>query len=86
MLENNKETPLIYSVKKTDSKIEGQLFPKQENKFFEVYVPSEDKELVGLLKSNVELFEVAPPQSFWAGIFYSFAPILLFVLFLWYFA
>lgn len=86
MLKNNKENPLIYSVKKTDSKIEGQFFPQEDNKFFQVYVPSDDEELVGLLKSNVELFEVAPPQTFWAGVFYSFAPILLFVLFLWYFA
>ncbi|MBN2120180.1 MAG: ATP-dependent zinc metalloprotease FtsH [Candidatus Omnitrophica bacterium] len=86
ILKNNNENPLIYSVKKTENKIEGQFLPIEQNKWFQVYVPDEDKELIELLKNNVEKFEVEPPQTFWAGLFYSLAPIVLFIFFLWYFA
>jgi cell division protease FtsH len=86
LLRDNRENPVIASIKKTEDLIEGQFYPLEANKWFKVYVPAEDDELIALLKSNVETFEVAPPQTFWAGLFYSMAPILLFIFFLWYFA
>ncbi|MFC1514426.1 ATP-dependent zinc metalloprotease FtsH [Candidatus Omnitrophota bacterium] len=86
ILRANKENPQIASVKKTDGTIEGQFYPGESTDGFLVYVPEGDKELIELLKTNVEKFEVEPPQTFWAGLFYSLAPIVLFIFFLWYFA
>ena len=53
---------------------------------FYVYVPSNDKELIPLLKTNVSKFEITPPKTMWLNLFYSLGPIFLFILFLWYFA
>jgi len=78
-LKNNKQNPVIYSVKKIGNKIEGRFYPVEENKWFQVYVPQEDKELIELIKNNVEKFEVELPRTFWPGLFYFFAPILLFL-------
>lgn len=86
MLENNQENPQIYSVEKTKNKIVGQFFPPEGGKKFEVYVPKEDEALIKLLKENVEEFKVSPAETFWTTLLYSFAPILLFIAFLWYFA
>ncbi len=83
ILKENKEKPRISYVKKIENKIEGKFI---DGKSFQVYVPQEDEELLSLLKNNVEEFRIEPPQTFWAGLFYSLAPILLFILFLWYFA
>ena len=83
ILKENKEHPQISFVRKVENKIEGKFITGKE---FQVYVPEEDEELLTLLKKNVENFEIQPPQTFWAGLFYSLAPILLFIIFLWYFA
>ncbi len=86
ILKQNKENPAIYSVKMVENKIEGQFYPPDSDKMFEVYVPEEDEELIRLLKDNVEEFKVEPAQTFWTSLLYSFAPIILFIVFLWYFA
>ena len=83
ILKENKEHPQISFVRKIENKIEGRFITGKE---FQVYVPEEDEELLTLLKKNVENFEIQPPQTFWAGLFYSLAPIFLFIIFLWYFA
>ena len=90
LLEKNLEVPTIYQVKKTDNLIQGE-YTKEKAKVrgigsFYVYVPSEDKELISLLRKNIEKFEIEPPKTIWLNLFYSLGPIILFVLFLWYFA
>lgn len=84
-LEGNKENPVIASVQMSDNRIEGKFTSAFDGTTFEVYVPPDDDQLIGLLKKNVEFFEIVPP-TFWPSLLYSLAPILLLILFFWYFA
>ncbi|RKY31289.1 MAG: cell division protein FtsH [Candidatus Omnitrophota bacterium] len=86
LLENNLKEPNIEWIKKTDNLIQGQFTFRRGGKRFYVYVPQEDKELIGLLKRNVKKFEIEPPKTIWANLFYSLGPMILIILFLWYFA
>ncbi|MCM8823241.1 MAG: ATP-dependent zinc metalloprotease FtsH [Candidatus Omnitrophica bacterium] len=85
-LKSNLDNPIIQSVKKTDSLIQGEFTKEKGGGRFYVYVPSEDKELIELLKRNVSKFEVEPPRISLVNIFYSLGPTILFMLFLWYIA
>ncbi len=86
LLENNLKESNIEWVKKTDNLIQGQFTSRRGGKRFYVYVPQEDKELIKLLKRNVKKFEIEPPKTIWANLFYSLGPMILIILFLWYFA
>ena len=76
MLDSNKENPQIYSVEKIGDKLQGQFYPVNGDKWFQVYIPEDDKQLIELLKTNVEEFKITPTQTFWTSLLYSFAPIL----------
>ncbi|MBN2483330.1 MAG: ATP-dependent zinc metalloprotease FtsH [Candidatus Omnitrophica bacterium] len=86
MLENNVDHPVIAQVKMTENLIQGKFTADREHKRFYVYVPQDDRELIGLLKKNVGDFEIEPPKTLWTNIFFSLGPMVLFILFLWYFA
>ncbi|MFH1768205.1 MAG: ATP-dependent zinc metalloprotease FtsH [Candidatus Omnitrophota bacterium] len=92
LLERNPRDNLIEEVKKTEDLIIGKFSAKGQNEigagieYFKVYIPQEDKELIALLRHSVNVFRIEPPKTMWANIFYSFFPILIFILFLWYFA
>jgi len=86
LLENNLKESNIEWVKKTDNLIQGQFTSRRGGKRFYVYVPQEDKELIKLLKRNIKKFEIEPPKTIWANLFYSLGPMILIILFLWYFA
>jgi len=85
-LESNNDNSTIASVKKTDNLIEGYFTASAGGGRFYVYVPQDDKELISLLKKNVDKFEIEPPKTLLVNLFYSLGPILIFILFLWYFA
>src|SRR6185503_14969642 len=36
------------------------------------------------IRSNVTNFKVVPPQTFWSQVFFSFMPIVLIILFIWF--
>lgn len=82
-LQDNPQTKKIKSLTQTDSVIEGE--NSDGSKFF-VNIPSDDKELLSLLKTNVDSFTIKPPRTMLANLFVSLVPILLFILFLWFFA
>ena len=84
-VEDNRTNPVIVSVKKTDILIQGEFTPSAGGGRFYVYVPAKDDELISLLKHNVDKFEIEPPKTMLLNLFYSLGPILLFILFLWYF-
>jgi cell division protease FtsH len=86
LLVRNVEDPTIEYIKKTDSLLQGRFTQDKGGGRFYVYVPEGDEELIPLLKKNVKRFEVEPPKTIWANLFYSLIPMLLFILFLWYFA
>jgi len=85
-LEKNIETPTIESVKKIENKVEGSFAKAKGGGYFYAYIPEEDKDLVALLRKNVKNFEIEPPRTLWANLFYSLGPMVLFIVFLWYFS
>ncbi|HIE35632.1 MAG TPA: hypothetical protein EYP89_00140, partial [Candidatus Omnitrophica bacterium] len=86
LVEHNLEDPAIESVKKIENKIEGKFVKEKGGGYFYVYIPEEDKELISLIRKNVEKFDIQPPRTFLTFLFSSFGPMLLFILFLWYFS
>ena len=84
-LVSNKESPTIESVKLTDNLVQGVFSSESEGRFY-LYIPRDDERVLELLRSNVDKFEVEPLRTMWANIFYSLGPILLLILFFWYFS
>ncbi len=85
-LEHNLEEPAIEWVKLSEDFIQGGFTASKGGGRFYLYIPSEDKEIIQLLRKNVSKFEVASSRNVWSNLFYFFGPMLLFVLFLWYFS
>ena len=85
-LEKNLEKPTIEWVKLTDNLIQGAFTKDAGGARFYLYIPQPDEETINLIKKNVGKFEVEPPRTFLSNIFYSLGPIVLFILFLWYFS
>lgn len=76
------EPERIESLVKTDSIVKGEL---KDGTSFRVFIPEEDEELLRLMKENLKDFEIQPPRTLWVNLLFSLGPILLFMLFLWYF-
>ncbi|MFH1655936.1 MAG: ATP-dependent zinc metalloprotease FtsH [Candidatus Omnitrophota bacterium] len=83
ILEANTAVPKISSLVKIENRLDGQF--SDGSKFF-VNIPEEDKELISLIKTNINDFSVQPPRTFLANLIFSLLPILLFIGFLWFFA
>lgn len=81
-VETNKETGNIISAVKVTDRIMGKL---SDGKSFAVNIPEDDPELMKLLRINIPDFDIKPPQTFLSNLFYSLGPMLLFILFLWFF-
>ena len=82
ILEHNNENPTIEWVKKTEQLIQGEFTQDKGGGRFYLYVPVEDEDVIVLLRKNVKEFEVEPPRTLWANLFYSLGPIILFIIFL----
>jgi cell division protease FtsH len=82
MAKNNRVSPQIASSVKTDDTIKGKL---TDGRSYTVNVPHDDTSLRELLRDNVEEFDIRPPRTFFANLFYSLGPMVLFILFLWFF-
>jgi ATP-dependent metalloprotease FtsH len=88
LVEQNPQTPTIKKVKMTNHLLQGEYsedyarFKGKET--FYLYIPEEDKEIITLLRNNVKVFEVEPPRTLWANLFYSLGPMILFIAFFWY--
>ncbi len=82
LLEDNGRTGAIESAVKIDDKVKG-LFSSGTN--FTVHIPSEDHDLLRLLRENVPNFDIRPPKTLLANLLYSLGPMILFISFLWFF-
>ncbi|MBU0684209.1 MAG: ATP-dependent zinc metalloprotease FtsH [Candidatus Omnitrophota bacterium] len=82
MLESNSETGDIVSAIMIRDRVSGKL---SDGKSFMVNIPEEDSGLIKLLRENVASFDVSPSQTLLSNLFYSLGPMLLFILFLWFF-
>ncbi len=78
----NKDTHWIRTAVLTEGKIEGKL---DNDRKYVVNIPESDEDLIPLLRKNIENFEVKPAHTLWVNLFYSLGPMLIFILFLWYF-
>src|SRR3990167_8141124 len=81
-LKANKETSAIRSVVKVEDQLKGEF---SSGARFVVRIPQEDPELLNLLRNNISDFDIKPPKTLWANIFYSLGPMILFIGFLWFF-
>lgn len=79
LLKDNPATGVIAHVVKIDSRLEGEL---KDNAKFVVLIPDDDKDLLALLRENVEHFEVKT-QPLLLSLLFSLGPILLLILFWW---
>lgn len=83
LAKENPTNPKIKSVFKTESLLQGEYLNGEK---FIVNIPDSDQELIPLLRNNIPQFEIKPLKTFWASLFYSLGPMLLFIGFLWYFS
>ena len=82
MVQNNAESRAIQSVVKVEDRIKGVF---SSGAGFTVHIPTEDPDLLRLLRENVIDFEISPPKTLWTNLFYSLGPMILFIGFLWFF-
>jgi cell division protease FtsH len=78
ILKNNPEK--IKSVTKIETMLQGEF--ADNSKFF-VNIPENDTELLNLMRQNLKHFEVKPPRTLWANLFYSLGPVILLIFFWW---
>src|SRR3989338_564017 len=70
----------IKSVTKVETVLQGEFI--DSSKFF-VNIPENDTELLGLMRQNLKHFDVKPPRTMWANLFYSLGPVVLLIFFWW---
>ncbi len=75
--------PRIVSIVKKEGFITGKFANGQR---FYLYVDPNDKDLLPLLREAGVNIEIKPAQTFLSSLFYYFGPVLLLVLFYWFFA
>jgi cell division protease FtsH len=91
LVENNPQDNTIKWVKKTDNIVEGEFTAKGaesigENKqYFKVYIPEEDKDVIAVLRKNVDKFIIEPPKA-WIGLLGTLSPMIFLILLIWYFS
>jgi cell division protease FtsH len=84
ILQNNKETGQIQHlelIESTENSLRGGLKDGTE---FVLNIPKDDTELFKVIRENVADFSVMPPQLFWSQVFFSFMPIVLIIVFIWF--
>jgi cell division protease FtsH len=82
MLKGNPANEQVISAVKTDERVAGAL---SDGRKYMVNVPQDDPALLALLRENVKQFDIKPPRTFFANLFFSLGPMLIFILFLWFF-
>lgn len=83
MVSQNKENPQIKVCYKTGELIQGEM---HDGRFFRVYVPEDDPDLIRAIRENVPRFEIKPERTFLSALFFSFLPSFLFIVLIWYLA
>jgi len=83
LLENNNKRSIrsVELIESTENQLKGVLSDGSE---FRLHIPKEDPELIELIRQNVSEFNVVPPATFWSQVFFSFMPIFLILLFIWF--
>jgi cell division protease FtsH len=81
-VKGNDRSGLIVSAVKVQDRVAGKF---NNGMAFSVIIPEEDKTLLAMMRENIPEFDIKPPQTFLANLFYSLGPMVLFIFFLWFF-
>lgn len=91
IVKNNKENPIIANVIKEGKFIKGEFTLEGQNnvgdgkyRYFKVYLPEEDTDIITLMRENIPEVRVIPPKTFFTNFLFSFAPVIILILFFWY--
>jgi cell division protease FtsH len=79
---SNPSSGKITFAQKMSDRVVGRF---NDGKEFVVNVPESDPDLIKLMREKLPKFDIQPPQTLWSNLFYSLGPMLLFILFLWFF-
>lgn len=82
LVQNNRQTGQIRSAIRTDSIIKGEF---SDGGKFIVNIPLDDPDLMKVLRENVAGFDIKPPRTLLVNIVYSLGPMILLILFFWFF-
>jgi cell division protease FtsH len=82
LLEDNPSTGQITEVVIIEDKIEGMF---ADNSRFSLNIPSNDSDIIQLIRNNVGDVRVRPSKTFLSNLFYAVGPTLLFFGLLWFF-
>jgi len=83
LLKDNSGAVRIKSLTKIEDEIHGEF---NDGSKFKVYVLTEDESILELIRENEVEFIVKPARTLWTNLIYSFGPLFLFILFLWFFS
>jgi cell division protease FtsH len=82
-LSQNIENPTIEEVKLEGGVVKGQYTKDSGGGRFYLFVPDDDKDLLALLRKNVQAFDVLPPPI-WGSLIYPIVSLTFLVLLFWY--
>ncbi|MFA5060273.1 MAG: ATP-dependent zinc metalloprotease FtsH [Candidatus Omnitrophota bacterium] len=81
IVKDNTATQKIKSLALTENLLQGTL---SDGKKFTVYLPTDDKVILDLIRTNVSDFNVTPAKTFWSNLLFSLGPMVLLILFFWF--
>lgn len=84
LLKTNPETKAITKLEMIEGPENFLRGTLQTNKDFRLTIPTDDKGLLDLIRTNVTNFTVKPAQTFWGQMALSLLPFLLIILFIWF--
>jgi len=84
-LQDNPSSGRISELTLRESLEERLVFGKSsDGTTFKLQIPKDDDDLLKLMRSNVKDFNVKPAANFWSRLFIQLAPVLLFILAIWF--
>ena len=84
ILKTNDQTrkiPSLELIESTENTLAGTF---EDGTQFSLHIPKADEHLLELIREKVPEFKVVPPHTFWSQVFFSFMPIVLILLFIWF--
>ncbi|MBI4004023.1 MAG: ATP-dependent zinc metalloprotease FtsH, partial [Candidatus Omnitrophica bacterium] len=81
LVQENPKTQEIAEARLVDTMVEGRLSSGQ---IFRVFIPSQNDQLIQMLRENVSTFDVQPPQAGFLGILMAFAPWIVLLGIMWF--
>ena len=84
MLMDNPRTEEIKQLELVESAENTLHGIRKDGTEFRLNIPKSDEKILDLIRTNVSNFKVVPPQTFWSQVFFSFMPIILIIMFIWF--